>query len=136
MNVGSWPDSNDEQKRELGFRWRDFANRQIPWKMMCQRHLVFDTNNLERGSIFANAEYVEHELRRALHVDLQDLPLRVDLARHIHRPDTRGPSAGQNFLFDADRGVTRPLTDDQLFRQLPISHRICRIYGQHEQHGH
>jgi uncharacterized protein len=96
---------------------------------------VFGADNIERGSIFANAEYVEHALRRQLPVDLQDLPLRIDLARHIHRPDTRGPSDGQNFLFDADRGVTRPLTDDQLFRQLPISHRICRVYGQDERHA-
>ena len=63
------------------------------------------------------------------------LPLRVDLARHIHRPDTRGPSKGQNFLWDPARDEPRPLTDDQLFRQLPLSHRICRIYVQDESHA-
>jgi uncharacterized protein len=59
----------------------------------------------------------------------------VDLARHIHRPDTRGPSMGQNFLFDPATGEPRPLTDDQLFRQLPLSHRICRIYAQDDAHA-
>jgi HD superfamily phosphohydrolase len=135
IDVSRWPTSDEPRKRELGERWRDFLDRKIPWKMMCQRNLVFGGDNLERGSIFANAEYVEHALRRELPVDLQDMPLRIDLARHIHRPDTRGPSDGQNFLFDADRGVTRPLTDDQLFKQLPISHRICRIYGLEERHA-
>jgi hypothetical protein len=57
------------------------------------------------------------------------LPLRIDLPRHIHRPDTRGPAAGQNFWYDPARGVVRPLTDDQLFGQLPFSHRLCRVYA-------
>ncbi len=60
--------------------------------------------------------------------ELVDLPLKIDLARHIHRPDTRGPSTGQNFLWDGARDEPRPLTDDQLFRQLPLAHRICRVY--------
>ena len=28
---------------------------------------------------------------------------------------------------ELDQGID-PLTDDQLFRQLPVSHRICRVY--------
>jgi hypothetical protein len=73
-------------------------------------------------------------VRTQLPPALSELPLRVDVARHIHRPDTRGPSAGQNFLYDPARGEPRPLTDDQLFRQLPLAHRICRIYTQDEQY--
>jgi hypothetical protein len=66
--------------------------------------------------------------------ELATLPFKVDLARHLHRPDTRGPSAGQNFLYDPARGEPRPLTDDQLFRQLPLAHRICRVYTQDDTH--
>jgi hypothetical protein len=103
--------------------------------MACQRNLVFGAAEAERSSIFSRADYVEREVRTHLPAALSELPLRVDVARHIHRPDTRGPSFGQNFLFDPARGEPRPLTDDQLFRQLPLAHRICRIYTHDEQHA-
>ena len=31
--------------------------------------------------------------------------------------------------------LERPLVDDQLFRQLPLAHRICRVYVQDEAHA-
>ena len=135
VDVARWQDSSEPGKRELGQRWQAFLNRQIPWKMACQRNLVFDAAAAERGSIFSRAEFVERELQLNLPSALAGLPLKVDLARHIHRPDTRGPSMGQNFLWDPVRHEPRPLADDQLFRQLPLSHRICRVYAQDEAHA-
>ena len=55
------------------------------------------------------------------------------MARHVHRPETRGPAAGQNFLFDPAFGKPRPLDDDLLYRNLPVAHRICRIYAEDQQ---
>jgi HD superfamily phosphohydrolase len=135
VDVARWKDSTDEKKQELGVRWQSFLNREVPWKMACQRNLVFDAAQAERASIFSRADYVERELRANLPAALAELPLKVDLARHIHRPDTRGPSAGQNFLYDPAHGEVRPLADDQLFRQLPLAHRICRIYAKDEAHA-
>lgn len=40
----------------------------------------------------------------------------------------RGPAAGQNILFDAARDEIRPLTDSELFRQIPMNWRLCRVY--------
>ncbi len=134
VDVSRWPDSGDAARRELGIRWQQLLNRQIPWKMACQRNLVFGAEQTERSSIFSRADFVERELRAMLPGELAALPFKVDLARHLHRPDTRGPSAGQNFLYDPARGEPRPLTDDQLFRQLPLAHRICRIYTQDDAH--
>jgi HD superfamily phosphohydrolase len=128
VDVARWSRSDDPRKHELGDRWRALANRQVPWKMACQRNLVFEADETERSSIFTRADFVERALRAQLPPQLANLPLRVDLARHIHRPDTRGPATGQNFLWDPARGEPRPLTDDQLFRQLPLAHRICRVY--------
>jgi len=136
VDVARWPSAAEERKRQLGRHWQCFLNREIPWKSVCQRHLVFDAADAERSSIFSHADYVERELRALLGPCTNDLPLRVDLARHVHRPDTRGPSAGQNFFYDPTRDEPRPLTDDQLFRQLPTSHRICRIYALNDQHAH
>ncbi|HEV3138414.1 MAG TPA: HD domain-containing protein [Pirellulales bacterium] len=135
VDVARWATSSDARKRELGQRWQNFLDRQIPWKMVCQRYLVFSAAEAERSSIFSHADLVERQLRASLPASLAGLPLRVDLARHIHRPETRGPSMGQNFLFDPASGEPRPLTDDQLFRQLPLSHRICRIYAQDAAHA-
>jgi hypothetical protein len=134
VDVGRWRSSGEPRQRSLGARWESLLNRQIPWKMACQRNLVFGAADAERSSIFSRPDFVERQLRASLPPDLAGLPLRVDLARHIHRPDTRGPSVGQNFLFDPAVGEPRPLTDDQLFRQLPLAHRICRIYVQDEAH--
>lgn len=134
VDVSRWPESDDSIKRGLGVRWQELLHRQIRWKMACQRNLVFGAEQTERSSIFSRADFVERELRAMLPADLAALPFKVDLARHLHRPDTRGPSAGQNFLYDPARGEPRPLTDDQLFRQLPLAHRICRIYTQDDTH--
>ena len=63
-----------------------------------------------------------------------ELPLRVDIARHIHRPHTSGPTSGQNYLFDSAHDRVRPLRADELYGRLPTSHRICRIYATTEDH--
>ncbi len=129
IDVARWQASDDATQRALGQRWTEFLNRQVPWKMVCQRNLVFGPHDVEASSIFNSALLVEQQLRLLLPVELQRLPLRIDVARHIHRPNTRGPAAGQNFLYDPAREEIRPLTDDQLFRGLPISQRICRVYA-------
>jgi hypothetical protein len=135
VDVPRWRASDDRRKRALGERWQALLNRQIPWKMACQRNLVFAAAETERASIFSRAEFVERELRAQLPRELADLPMRVDVARHIHRPHTRGPSKGQNFLWDAARNEPRPLVDDQLFAQLPQVHRICRVYVEDTAHA-
>ena len=129
VDVARWSDSDDERKRELGHRWNRLLGRQLEWRMICQRHLVFSAEDAERSSIFANRELVEHQLAGMLPEDLRKLPLRVDIGRYIHRPGTHGPATGHNFLFDSASGSIRPLTDSQLYRHLPVSHRVCRVYA-------
>jgi hypothetical protein len=134
VDVARWHQSPDPARRALGERWRNFLNRQVRWRTVAQRHLVFGAGESEAASVFANSAIAEQALRAQLPLELRDLPLRVDIARHVHRPDTRGPAAGQNFLFDPSTGV-RPLTDDQLFRHLPLAHRICRVYAETDDHA-
>ncbi|RIK81992.1 MAG: metal-dependent phosphohydrolase [Planctomycetota bacterium] len=130
VDVASWKDSPDERKRALGVAWQRFLRREIPWKMVCQRNLVFAASDSERGSLFADAELLERALRKELPASVRDAPLRIDIARHVHRPDTRGPTAGLNYLYDPTAQRARPLSTDSLYRQLPIAHRICRIYAE------
>jgi HD superfamily phosphohydrolase len=134
VDVARWHMSNDPARRALGERWRDFLNRRVRWRTVAQRHLVFGAGDSEAASIFSSAPLAEQALRDQLRPELRELPLRIDIARHVHRPDTRGPAAGQNFLYDPAAGV-RPLIDDQLFRHLPLAHRICRVYAETDEYA-
>ena len=62
------------------------------------------------------------------------MPLRIDVARHIYRPNARTPAKDQNFLYDSARRCVRPLIDNQLFKKLPVAHRVCRIYAETNDH--
>lgn len=134
IDAPRWADSDDSEKLELGRRWRRFVGRRIRWRMACERTLFFSPQAAESSSIFSQPDFVERALRAQLPAALADLPLRVDLARHVHRPGTRGPSGGQNFLFDPAKGEIRELSASELFRQIPLSYRICRVYAQTSEH--
>lgn len=135
VDVAGWHESSDEAKRRIGEAWQKFLRREVRWKMVCQRNLVFAAGESERGSLFADAELLERALRKELPPSIRDAPLRIDIARHVHRPDTRGPTTGLNYLYDPTARQARPLTTDLLYRQLPISHRICRIYAETLEHS-
>ena len=133
VDVSRWHCSQQAEQRELGRRWRELLRREIPWRMVCQRTLVFAETDRERSSIFSDPAIVQGKLRDALAGEFGDVPIRVDIARHIHRPHTRGPAAGQNFLYDSARRRVRPLGTNELFQRLPVSYRICRVYAQSQE---
>ena len=134
VDVANWQRSKEVKRAELGARWQAFLQRQLSWKMAAERTRFFEPGEAEATSIFSREEFFEAALRDHLPAELQAMPLRVDLARHVHRPGTRGPAAGQNFVFDPAIGTTRSLTENELFRQLPVSYRICRVYAQSNEH--
>lgn len=134
VDVSRWIKSNDLTQRELGKKWQKLLNRQYSWHMVCERNLVFAEADREVSNIFSDQGVVSMKLRNALPDVLRDLPLRVDIARHIHRPHTKGPASGQNFLYDSARDAVRPLTTNELFSHAPVSHRICRVYAESLEH--
>jgi HD superfamily phosphohydrolase len=135
VDVSRWHKSSDPEVRALGVKWRELLARQIPWVMVCQKNIVFDENDREAASIFSDGFIIEQKLRSALPPALAKIELRVDISRHIHRPYTQGASTGQNFLFDSAQQRVRPLTTSELFKRLPVSHRICRIYAHDTAHA-
>ncbi|MFV2065628.1 MAG: HD domain-containing protein [Pirellulales bacterium] len=129
VDVGRWSDDGaDPRKRELGQAWRQLLDRQVRWRAACERNVVFSAGDREVSSIFADPDVFLHRLRAELPGELADQPLRPDLPRTIHRPHAQAGAADQNFLYDPALKTPRRLTDDQLFLQLPLSHRFCRIY--------
>ncbi len=134
VDVSRWHKSNDLTQRELGKKWRKLLDRQYTWHMVCERSMVFDEASREVSNIFSDKDLVAAKLRGTLPSELQDLPFRVDISRHIQRPHTKGPAGGQNFLYDSARDTVRPLTTNELFKHAPISHRICRVYAEGLEH--
>ncbi len=133
--VSRWHQSEDESLRELGQRWQKFLNREICWKMACERTIFFAPGEPEQSSVFANEKVFEAAVRDKLPPELRQMPLRVDTARHVHRPGAFAPAAGQNFLYEPATGKIRSLDDRELFRRIAISYRICRIYAQNGHHN-
>lgn len=129
VDVARWGLSDDPELKTLGARWQQLLSRQIPWKMVCQRNLVFAEGDSESSSIFSDPQLVETKLRQQLGPEWSEVELRVDIARQVYRPHTQGPAIGQNFLFDSSLNQVRPLQANELFGSLPVSYRICRIYA-------
>ncbi|MGD9126748.1 MAG: HD domain-containing protein [Planctomycetia bacterium] len=135
VHVTDWLTSQDTELHTLGQAWQRLLRREVPWKMACQRTIFFQPGESERSSVFATPSVFEAAVRDQLSGELKDLPMKVDLARHVHRPGAHHPTAGQNFLYDPATKQTRALDDRELFRRLPLSCRICRIYTQDPAHN-
>ena len=88
----------------------------------------------EQTTIFSEPDVVEKRLRRKLPKDARDVELRVDIAKHYHRPSTKLPAGGQNYVLEPGADSPRELSDYELFRELPLSFSICRIYARDHQH--
>ena len=104
MEVARWPASQQPELRELGLRWQQFLRRGCAGRWPASRRCSFGPGEAEQGSVFSNAAAFEAAVRRELPPELRDLPLRVDTARHVHRPGAHTPAAGQNFLYDPATG--------------------------------
>ncbi len=135
MQVSQWPHTGDSKLCDLGRRWQEFLGRRLRWKMACEQTVFFAPGESEQSSVFSNEKSFEAAVRNALPGELKKLPLRVDTARHVHRPGAHTPAAGQNFLYDPSTSRIRSLDDRELFRRIAISFRICRIYALDNQHN-
>jgi hypothetical protein len=134
VRVSQWQRSVEPVLRDLGERWQRFLSREVRWKMACERTIFFAPGVAETTNIFASERMFEAAVRAHLPRTLAGLPLRFDTSRHVHRPGAHAPSAGQNFVYDPAGGEVRSLDDRELYRQLPVSFRICRIYAEDNLH--
>ena len=135
VDVSRWRKSQDPKLNRLGQEWFQLLNRKLPWQMICQRSFVFDMGETEQGSILSDREMLAKKISERLSLEAGREEFRLDIARHIHRPHTRGPSAGQNYLYDSARDEVRLLTANTLYKRLPFSHHIVRVYAQTADHA-
>jgi HD superfamily phosphohydrolase len=134
VDVLRWADSADPQLKALGDRWEAVLSRRTGWKMAVERTMNFHTASAEQTTIFSEPDLVLKRVRARLPAKVRDLPLKIDVARHYHRPSGRLPAGGQNFLLDPAVGEPQELHDDELFRSLPSSFAVIRIYSQDHTH--
>ncbi|MCG6154523.1 HD domain-containing protein [Rubinisphaera margarita] len=134
VDIARWSKSSKPEIQELGRKWDAILRRDVSWKMACERTLNFHTAGAARMTIFSEPDLVLRRVRERMPSNLRNMDLRFDVAQHYHRPSARLPVHGQNFLLDPAQGTPSELNDDELFRQLPISFLIFRIYTQ--DHGH
>ena len=135
VRVASWQNSTDQTLQRLGAGWHEFLGRGVRWKMACERTIFFKPGQSEQASIFSDHHLFETAIRGQLPDHLRNLPLRFDPARHVHRPGSKAPAAGQNYLYDSVTERIRKLDDRELFRQIPLSYRLCRIYAEDSSHN-
>ena len=102
--------------------------------MCSERTINFHSSTAESTTIFSEPELVEKRLRRKLPAELSEMPLKFDVARHYHRPSGRLPAGGQNFMLDPSIGQPQELHDDELFRSLPTSFMLFRVYSTDHTH--
>ena len=134
VDVVRWADSADPKLQELGKHWKAIINREEMWRMACERTMHFHGGQAESTTIFSEPDLVERRVRDYLPKAISDIPLRIDVAKHYHRPSARKPVGKQNYWYDAASGLSHELDDDELFRSLPTSFIIFRIYSRDHIH--
>lgn len=134
VDVGRWAAGEQAETDGLGRKWADIFGNRTTWKMACERTIHFHAGKSERTTIFSEPDLVEKRMREHLPAELKEIPLRIDVARHYHRPSGRLPAGGQNYLLDPSVGTPQELHDDELFQSLPVSFSIFRVYSKDHQH--
>ena len=131
VDVARWGESTDAKKRDLALAWSDFLLRRVPLHLAAETTVIFRAGEREQTSVFADERLLRRSIIQHLPESARSIPFEVDIARHLHRPDSHHPTASQNFLYDSATDRIRQLEEEELFRHIPQSYRICRIYTQY-----
>lgn len=134
VDVQRWPHSSDPELQQLGKQWQSMLCRRYLWRQAAERTFYFTAGMNEQTTIFSEPDLVQKRLRQKLPPALREIPLKIDVARHYHRPSRRVASGGQNFVLDPAEPEPRELADYELFRSLPLSFSIVRVYALSHEH--
>jgi uncharacterized protein len=135
VRVADWHRAADPRLRTLGEKWRGFLARKLHWKMACERMVFFAPGQHEEASVFSDEDVLQRRIRKHLSSELKDIAFRIDIPRHVYRPEALAPTADQNFLLDPATGKIHRLNERELFRRIALSFRIFRIYAEDSLHN-
>ncbi len=141
VDVSRWDISPNPKKRDLAELWSDFLARRVPFHLAAETTSLFMADRREQTSIFADAATLRQAIKTMLQAkpstSQRNIEFEVDIARHLHRPDSphahTGTSTAKNFLYDPVAKRVRHLEEEELFQHIPQSFRICRIYTKNEE---
>lgn len=135
VDVQRWLRSSDPQLHQLGVAWQAMLCRETLWRMAAEKTFYFHSGSNEQTTIMSEPELLLKRLRQQLPAEIREIPLKIDVARHHHRPGQRVASGGQNYVYDPGEGEEpRVLAEYELFRSLPLSFSIVRIYARGHEH--
>ena len=126
IDVARWHKSDNAEQRALGLRWQRLLQRQVDWDMAEERIRI----DPKKTEVFhkGHEDLAEQAIRSELPTELHDIAMKIDLPTYIDRPDPNTAAAGQNFLYRSAQQLIRPLTDNELYKHLPVSQLACRVY--------
>ena len=126
IDVSRWHKSENPEQRELGQRWQRLLGREVDWDLAEDRIRLDPkaTDVFRKG----RERLAEQAIRDELPAELQGIAMKIDLPNYIDRPDPNTAAAGQNYLYRSAQQQIRPLTDDELYKHLPVSQLACRVY--------
>ena len=126
VDVARWHQSDNGEKRALGERWQRLLRRQMDWELADERIRLDSqaTDIFHKGRETVALQVIREELP----AELREIEMKCDLPNYIDRPDPKTAAAGQNFLCRAATGQIGPLTDNELYKHLPLSQLVCRVY--------
>ncbi|MDR1486017.1 MAG: HD domain-containing protein [Planctomycetaceae bacterium] len=142
VDVSRFGQSSNPAKRKLAPLWQNFLTRKIPFQMATEKTILFQSDKREHTSIFGNTEILKQIIISKLPDKLRTIDFQIDCARHQLRGGVQNETGNkqqqnlniQNCLFDPATKKIRPLEDEDLFRYIPQSYRICRIYTKNAEH--
>jgi HD superfamily phosphohydrolase len=143
VDVSRFAQSSNSEKRELAPLWQKFLTRQIPFCMATEKTILFQSDKRENTSIFSDETILKQIIISKLPEQLRTIEFQIDCARHQLRGGMQNEiSSGsqqsnvnvKNCLFDPSTKKIRLLEDEDLFRYIPQSYRICRVYTKNPEH--
>ncbi|MDR1477406.1 MAG: HD domain-containing protein [Planctomycetaceae bacterium] len=141
VDVSRFAMSANPIKRELAPLWQEFLTHRIPFNMAAEKTILFQSAKREKTSIFGDEKILKQKIIDQLPEQLKSIDFKIDCARHQLRGKIQNETAKQqnlnvqNCLFDPATKTIHHLEDEDLFRYIPQSYRICRIYTKNIDHA-
>jgi len=128
--VRQWLDSEDEDKRELGLKWKAINDRKISLKSVFRRES--ENPAFKRFS----HDQIESWIRKYLPANFKNCSFKVDTANHDPRPVNPGIFTDEKIhvYFPATKAL-KDVPVSSLFPHLPDFVMLLRVYSEHGQNA-
>ncbi|MBI3270943.1 MAG: HD domain-containing protein [Planctomycetes bacterium] len=131
--VSTWADQGkDEKQKALGVKWQKILQRDLDWKEVYDRDIVFTHTPFLSKQL--TPDDIAAEIRKKLPAAIRDVELVIDLAQVDPRPDN--PRTGPQSIRIYDPYTRQVVTEyiEEIFGLLPTKVVKFRIYMKNRDH--